>query len=255
MTQVQDSNSADNKQTPPSTNQEQGDKEREGSKDTSKSKGTPKSKSQKQEAHYHPRDLLDKVNVGLLFGICLFTALAAIFTGLQLKDTKDTARRQLRAYVLAVPGNVYHIDGGNAPVEAYVGIRNYGQTLALDVVRTVGIEIFGPEIPSKQWEFWKPQAGTFVLGPGGENITIKKGPRLNQERSKKIRTRYDLRTDKKDLRIYVIGKIVYKDIWNDTHNTKFCFMYYGDETIPNFEPMAYSGTLHGKYCDKYNSAD
>lgn len=186
----------------------------------------------------------------LALGIAIISAGVAVWS---VWEAHDTARKQLRAYVDAVPLNVFHIDDGN-PLEAYVRIRNTVQTFALDIERYVGIKIFRPpELPEEVSDLMELEPGKFVIGPGGDNVTFRRGPKLIKEQFDKIKTRYDLRTDDKDLRIYVIGMITYKDVWDDFHKTDFCFMFFGDEHVPNYEPFAY-GRIHGKYCDKHNNA-
>jgi len=178
------------------------------------------------------------------------SGLAACFTWQQVEVARDTASRELRAYVYAVPGRVFHIDGESGSLQAYVGIKNSGQTFAHDVERSVGVSVFGSEIPDEVSSLMVRERGKFVIGPNGSHVFYRNGDKLTPVEAKQVR-----KLDGK--RIYVIGTIAYRDVWGKSHTTDFCFMYYGaeDEAHPTLGMGRFYQGWQGKYCDKHNKAD
>lgn len=249
MTGPREPHSTDNKQNTPDCNHEESREERQRST-PNKSETTPESKDQKQEAHYHRRDWLDNVNALLLFGAFLAAIAAAIFTLKQINLARDTAFRELRAYVYAAPGPVFHIDG-EAPLQGYVVIGNSGQTFAQKVIRKVGMRVLGATVPEKVEDLGRMdrEEGVMVISPREKHAVIRNRDRLTPEEVAKI-----WRSDQGAKRIYVFGTITYEDIYGKRHHTDFCHMYFGKEHWLYDSGPGYHKT-QGKYCDKHNSAD
>lgn len=249
MTGPRDPRPTENKQNPSNPNHEESKEERQGPK--SKSETMPEPKNQKQEAHYHRRDWLDRVNAVLLFGIFFFTGLAAIFTLKQIRLARDTAYRELRAYVYAAPGPVFHI-GGENPLQGYVFIGNSGQTFARNVQRWVGMRVLGATVPEKREDLghMAREEGVLVISPRVKHNIIRNRDKLTSDQVDKI---WRLKEKEGTERIYIFGTITYEDIYGNPHRTDFCHMYLGSERDPN-RLTAYLAR-QGKYCDKYNSSD
>src|SRR5438552_10833727 len=66
------------------------------------------------------------------------TFLLVIATGELVYYARDTARRQLRAYISVHRSDIAGIDGGQTPVATLL-IKNYGQTPAYGVTQMGGI--------------------------------------------------------------------------------------------------------------------
>lgn len=166
----------------------------------------------------------------------------------QLADAKDTSQKQLRAYVYATPNNLYHL--GNSPTQGYVTIQNAGNTFAKDVEIEAGINVLGAEIPDDLKKMGKldQEPGVMPLAPRSPYSFFREFRILSDEQVKEIKS--------KKKRIYVFGKVTYKDMFDLSHQTTFCFMYYGPETGEFKNPTrdGYYPT-QAKYHKKHNHAD
>jgi hypothetical protein len=57
-----------------------------------------------------------------------------------------------------------------------------------------------------------------------------------------------------ELRIFVFGRITYKDAFGAGHTTTFCHAYFGEERLPFNGGFAYE-YWQAKSCDRHNDAD
>ncbi len=179
-----------------------------------------------------------------------FAGASVVFTYQILQLSEDTAKRQLRAYVFAVPGNVYNVSLGSRP-EPRTIIRNGGDTSARNVRRDIGIRISAPLSPEQEAGLGRgtPEEGTLVLSPGGaDDVVIRQARTLEDGEAEKIRA--------EKIRIYVFGRIEYQDMFGDSHWTEFCHIYSGEMTDwgPEHNGMGYSKT-QARYCTKHNDID
>ncbi len=176
---------------------------------------------------------------------------SAGFAYWQLTIAKDTAQKQLRAYVYASPNTLYHL--GENPTQGYLTVRNGGHTFANKVSREVGINVLSKDIPNSFEKLGrlKREPGYMTLGPntGADDVIYREYRVLTDDEIKQINSG--------DKRIYVFGKITYEDIYDIRHETTFCFMYYGNETSNVLASQGRSGydKTQAEYCDKYNFAD
>jgi hypothetical protein len=187
--------------------------------------------------------------------IAIFAAMISLasagFTYWQVVIAKDTAQKQLRAYVYASPDRLYHL--GGSPTQGYITVRNGGQTFAHNVSREVGINVLSKDIPDsfEKLGSLKREPGYMTFGPNGGtfDVIFREFRVLTDEEIKEIKN--------DDKRIYVFGKISYEDIYDVRHETTFCFMYSGIETSNILLKKGRTGyeKTQAEYCDKYNYAN
>jgi hypothetical protein len=165
-----------------------------------------------------------------------------------LQQTSLTSQAQMRAYVFAEPGPVFNVSAGRRP-EPYIIIKNSGQTFAKNVRRWAEVTVSEPlpvaELNSLQ--VGKKEEGSAILAPSVQSIFIRYGSALNDEHYSQIVAPHGGR------RIYVHGTIEYEDIFGVAHQTRFCFMYFGEQQDwPQNGGMGYN-PLQAKYCEAHNS--
>jgi hypothetical protein len=159
--------------------------------------------------------------------IALFTVILGIATWLLWRATKKlvegaeaTAKRQLRAYVLALDARVYDF-GITEIIEVQCRIKNYGQTPAYDVVGWMGATLNDFPNPT---DLGRPPAdlglSRAVIGPQGRTVFRAQVSRLlTGLEFQKIRSGAST--------IYVFGEVTYRDVFNDKWTSHFRFMYGG----------------------------
>ncbi len=172
------------------------------------------------------------------------TILIVRFMCVQNNISKDTARRQLRAYL--IPNNpeltvsqeslFVHIKEGRLPV-SYI-IRNNGQTPAYDVRDVINVKVLPRDC--------RPEAIADTVRNSYHPVYG-----ANTEHKRMVHSGKDSFVDayffKKNDRvifeagvfnIYVWGRIEYTDIFQDCHWTEFCYEFVFDPLIKEFR--AYS---------------
>lgn len=138
-----------------------------------------------------------------------------------VRVAKDTAERQLRAYV--------HIEHtGWAPPTGRPGqsvlltIKNYGTTPAYHVEMFVNIKVIIES--GRQFPDAARQRGTSIMAPGQiERVVEKISPDISAE----------VRKDIEEFRaaLYVWGTILYRDAFSAARTTKFRFRSIGDDIV------------------------
>jgi hypothetical protein len=132
-----------------------------------------------------------------------------------------TARRQLRAYVLASSAKAKNFGSTKESFEARVIIRNSGKSPASDVVAWVGIQIGKFPDPGT---LGRPPSDLHVskgvMGPGAKSVftAIVDRPMLPSE-LERIRSG--------SVTVYIFGEIEYLDIFNRKQSSSFRFCYGG----------------------------
>jgi hypothetical protein len=130
---------------------------------------------------------------------------------------KDTAKRQLRAYLTGAESDIEPFEGGWA---LKVVLRNSGQTPAFDV-RIMG-ESFGESYPLAV-EKPHPEPGAThatVVGAGEDVWCVQRIFSENVEQSLE-----QLKTGK--FGAWIQGTVVYVDCFGDSHKTKFRYVWGG----------------------------
>lgn len=195
--------------------------------------------------------LLTFVTFIALIAYAYYTRDLALSTQLLVTNTKRNSETQLRAYVAAEPGPIYHVNAVGSPLVAYLVIRNTGQTPAYEVKRTIGISLLAPPVPPRRDLLGRVRRveGVLVLQPRAQNHILETLKRiLTEGEVAKI-----ISPGGEKLRIYVFGTITYKDVFGGEHFTHYCHMYFGNLAVPD-QPLGYLGR-QGRYCDKHNETD
>ena len=144
----------------------------------------------------------------------------------QLKQTnnimKDTAERQLRAYI-GVPGGTIQLQKNPDGVKAHVMVnsKNAGQTPAYNVRSWIALQI--ATFPLNEILVQPPPDAKYpisILSPGSEH-SLFNDIIITSEQLLLLGTT--------QATIYVYGKILYKDVFGKEWFTKYRFLYGGDE--------------------------
>jgi hypothetical protein len=165
-------------------------------------------------------------------------------------DNKYSNQRQLRAYVYASPYRAFNIDNRGFVAQTYTTIGSKGSTFAHDVERSVGTNLLPGSAPAKFSDLGPVNRveGKLVIPPGGENVVIQNLRVLTKDELAA------LMTPEGKLRLYVFGRITYKDEFAWPHWTMFCYAYFGPERLPWLDGYAYDQS-QAKYCDRFNETD
>lgn len=155
-----------------------------------------------------------------------------------IKATQDSMRQDQRAW-LAVT-EISGLPEVGKPWIINLLMGNSGKTIAQHI-RVVGIsdQIPSPDEPSFTLEPLKERGIISPLSRGYAHIRVSHGVNLPQ-------SVYDS-YQKGQLRLFVYGLILYKDVFKREHSTQFCFVYVPDD--PGFETY----TSKNKNCQ--NTAD
>jgi hypothetical protein len=178
------------------------------------------------------------------------TIAIAIFAFYQALISRETARKQLRAYVVAKPYRAFNIDERGITAQVYTTITNVGATFARNVRRSVGVSIRAGPVPEKLEDLGPVtrEEGKLVLAPGVDGYVIRSLHALQKDELAKPMT------PEGDLKIYAFGRITYEDIFGKPHVTTFCHAYYGLERLPHEGGYAFEH-WQAKSCDRHNDAD
>lgn len=163
---------------------------------------------------------------------------AAGFTAWQAWIAKDTAKRQLRAYVSVKPVGQFNLIP-NVILEQLMVIKNFGLSPAFNVREDSAIAVL-PFPLTVNLNMGPPLHGTqtskVTIFPTEEfPFTTISPDVLTEENIKEV-------LDGKRWRLYVIVKLTYDDIFRVNHFTHLCAMYGGDKPQITF-------------CDRYNDTD
>lgn len=169
--------------------------------------------------------------------LLVLTGIAALYI------SKDSEKRQLRAYVYATPGIENFTIGQRSRIS--VLIRNDGQTPAYN---------FNVAMHAQSRPY--PQQGP-IAGEGIKPVpTSPTGDGIGNFAYKEHEIEFSLPQDMSPLitdamyagtgqRLYVWGRVLYLDAFQDQHHLNFCFTI-TEETVRR---------KHLSYCQDYNDAD
>lgn len=188
----------------------------------------------------------------ITLGLAIYTARLWGATNTLAKGAEDTARRQLRAYISAVPNYVY-FSTGTSRITITTQIINHGQTPASEVC-TVGIvricpyplpnDFPFPDMPSTK------NKGRSVRHPNAKNFSFKVSGEGFSELEKDNAIRGETS------RIYIFGITTYVDIFNKECFTKFCSSIVGGDNLrkaANGEEIK-EGGIGFEPTERYNEA-
>ncbi len=147
-----------------------------------------------------------------------------------LQEIRNTSRKELRAYVFVKPFRHVNNVVANRPLQTLVTIRNGGQTPAANLVLRASMAV--RSVPPD------PAPGNFALATRQEFGTILDPS--TQDRGKTFNSEQPI-TPKgiaaidggQQAQIYVWGVATYQDVFGMSHNSYFCFRYFGRETSPD----------------------
>jgi hypothetical protein len=153
--------------------------------------------------------------------------LAAIFTWWQVQVTKDTEKRQLRAYVWIAPGEIEGFKVGQVP-RIPVTIRNGGATPAyltgtLLALRRESAPQPGQHV-SLQTNFPPLQPlsegrGDFIFQDHTLTLLVPNLAPLDQLTVDRVQ--------QGEWAVYVFGRVNYKDVFDAVHFVEFCYYWTG----------------------------
>lgn len=132
---------------------------------------------------------------------------------------RDTARRQLRAYLFLEKVTLRCEPIPNSHPIAKASIKNFGQTPAREVRSWMRIKVLGrdepPPVCERGKEFVEPQRPDKLAIPPGDYMR-------QQFDAFTLKEEHILGLNKRDLTIYVYGRIDYVDAFNKACHTNFC---------------------------------
>jgi hypothetical protein len=178
--------------------------------------------------------------------LVIVTAMLAGFGLWQVIISRNTARRQLRAYVFLDPAKAFTFvrrPSTATTVEIEIHIKNLGATPAHDLVTKSWITVDVWPMP-KEFAFTGPPGegpvSNSVVPPGGTaHFHVGTGRPFTVTELAAI--------EKGDLRVYIYGSIKYKDAFNRPHWTNFC------QASTALAKEGFSTAM--AKCDRHNDAD
>lgn len=186
------------------------------------------------------------------FWLLLFSLLAAIGAAVAgwttVRVMRDTARREMRAYVFAKPGSIRF--NGRMLVRLDFTVRNAGQTPAYNVHAQFAFlprpyplpPGFDPGTPTHE-------ETTNAFGPGDERPYKRE---LGRPLDPKVEA--DLRAGTH--RYYAVGLITYYDVFREKiRTTRVCASVPGEQILAGIAGPATSYDIEWDYTDEHNDAD
>ena len=139
-------------------------------------------------------------------------------------SASDTARKQLRAYLSVVKGEVSGLEDDD-PLRVKLTFRNSGQTPAYEVVGDAKIGVTDYPLKQSPDVDTVPDGPPMMLGTGLESYVFWDGdsadkPKINS--GEKV--------------IHAFGSFRYKDVFGEQHKLKFSLIYHGDPGF-KFSPL------------------
>jgi hypothetical protein len=171
--------------------------------------------------------LLNVVKTETFWVFCsaVFTLSLAWFSYLQIEISRDTAKKQLRAYISITPNReakkiVLQTVGKNDHFEFLLDANNWGQTPAKNIKFWGGIDLIADILDKGFWDKIQKKdiGGITILNPGQNNWFYVRSLILFED--EKL---YEFGMGRLKLLLY--GKLQYEDIFDEQHNIDFCFQY------------------------------
>jgi hypothetical protein len=170
------------------------------------------------------------------------TATLALFGLWQVVISRNTARRQLRAYVFSEPKILeVHTGGSNDKIVMRYETKNWGQTPAYELRNTAIIQKLPWPLPKGFRVDMKESDDSrmLTLGPGQVMMSNSEAP-------------YQPVGD--DYRYYVGGLIYYLDAFGKRRTTRFCYSCNVNEFLKGISPGG-ERAVHFEISPQHNSAD
>lgn len=176
---------------------------------------------------------------------------AAVFTGWQAWIAKDTAERQLRAYIASTPDWIYEFSE-TIPVQIRYTLSNHGQTPAYKFAHAAVVEIMPYPLPPKHPLPLMPTLieSTRTLHPNSIVYGLVPATRTFSKSDINKAIAND------GIRIYVLGLIEYKDAFGTVRQTRFCSSVIGGKELAIVAKGIPSPSMQMNYepCAQHNDA-
>jgi hypothetical protein len=193
------------------------------------------------------------LNLIVTISAVFISVVAILFSCEQTKIAKETAEKQLRAY-LGV--DIAGCDWGIQPDSAFFAgfnIINYGQTPAKNVMVKGNIDIVPIDLPNNYKPIYYPIMSPetkFVVFPNAGDKTLKAAV---QSKNRFGFVSYNqVSTFRSDIRIHIFLRIVYKDIFDKKRNTYFCSYFIPvNDTIKITDSIGWFWNTSAYYNDYY----
>jgi hypothetical protein len=165
------------------------------------------------------RGWLDRIERHHQLLLVLVTGLLALTTGLLwwstrdlVLDARDTAQRQLRAYIgpFGMELTVYPFESGGSAFIAHIEFRNFGKTPAYDLAVSSNAKIDDPNaIPfHEDTEPQQPPSAGIAFPDAGQHVNL--GWRLSDEELRGLRDRSKV--------LFLWGTVRYTDAFGKRHH-------------------------------------
>ena len=169
---------------------------------------------------------LNRLQFGALIATVVFAAAAAVAAGFTVRVMRNTAKRQLRAYVSARPNHLFNFDFKTLTHITFE-ITNHGQTPAYRVAISALVDIL-PYPLSDNYQF----PPLTVSGPS--RPTLHNGrPSTGNALATRLFTSQEINdaVNGSQFRIYVFGILRYVDAFGICRETKFCSSVRGGSNL------------------------
>lgn len=156
--------------------------------------------------------------------LALITAILAFFTYRLWSATKETAKRQLRAYVfMKLEDGAKMLYDANGCLTAPLIIKNFGQTPAYDFISWLHIGLYKFPLDTKlDQPSYLPTASKAPIAPSDIFRQYAILPaQLNDAEVEAIRN--------KTASIFVCGEVIYHDAFKIRHRSNLCLYSTGDD--------------------------
>ena len=196
------------------------------------------------ESHRHPKDWWEKLIPILLAFTFAATVVAVVFTRQQADIARDTARKQLRAYVGVEIGRP--IIGAEGEITAILTLTNSGQTPANGV--QTAVQIVTGALPINTAERPPYQGCDFITvrqqgsSPAYIQPGDKRGLRFPITNGVTEAMTSQLGTGEAAA-LYIFGTVCYRDIYNEVRWTEYCLAFAGRDLSPQIP------CVHGERAD------
>jgi hypothetical protein len=180
---------------------------------------TPPTTAERKRERKHPLDIGT-----FIFAVvaAVATAAAAIFAYQQGEISRDTERRQLRAYVTVDEVDIVKFDQSQ-PVQAHLVLKNTGQTPAYNIS---AITLIQPNLPSahsnRSLDGLTLKRTRGVLGTGG---VLQMYPAISRTLSDE--EYYYVKNGAGEIDIF--GEVTYTDAFGTLRCTRYSFSYVGSD--------------------------
>lgn len=155
--------------------------------------------------------------------LVLATILLILVGAIQYWLSRDTARRQLRAYVGFESGKIWiGAKWGPSPV-AHIQLKNFGLTPATDVIHRAAMVVTNPAEPSLNPLVARPTEGVMVVSPA--QPVYKRVQLLDAAEKVRAMTEDERTSLNRGKHILVYGLVTYRDAFGKRRTTRYRLLH------------------------------